>query len=66
MDALVSGQVPCIQRGARDEQVGVGDEQVGVRDEQVGVGEEQVAGEAADGDKEGLEQSPQDSACERV
>jgi len=25
-----------------------------------------VAGEAADGDKEGLEQSPQDSACERV
>jgi len=29
-------------------------------------GEEQVAGEAADGDKEGLEQSPQDSACERV
>jgi len=45
--------------------VGVGKEQVGVGEKQV-AGEEQVAGEAADGDEEGLEQSPQVPACERV
>jgi len=43
----------------------VGEKQV-AGEEQVGVGEEQVAGEAADGDEEGLEQSPQVPACERV
>ena len=43
----------------------MGKEQVGVGEKQV-AGEEQVAGEAADGDEEGLEQSPQVPACERV
>ena len=51
--------------GVGKEQVGVGEKQV-AGEEQVGVGEEQVAGEAADGDEEGLEQSPQVPACERV